>query len=52
MDLVAEYQELSGHHREFIYWLPAIGSPSALRKEAGDKARQQEADRLVAAVPS
>ena len=51
LSLVAEYQELSGHHRRFIFWLPAIGVPSAATKELGDKAREAEAARLLAAVP-
>lgn len=51
MSLVAEYQELSGHHRKFIYWLPRIGKPTAATAEAGDRARQQEAERLLASVP-
>lgn len=52
LSLVAEYQELSGHHRRFIFWLPAIGLPSAATKELGDKARAAEAARLLASVPT
>ena len=52
MSLVAEYQELTGHHRRFIFWLPTIGVPSAATKELGDKARAAEAARLLAAVPT
>lgn len=50
MSLITEYQELSGHHRKLIVWLPVIGKPSAARLEAGDRARQQEAARLLASV--
>lgn len=52
MSLVAEYQELSGHHRKFIFWLPRIGKPSQATADAGQLARQQEEARLLAAVPA
>lgn len=52
MSLVAEYQELSGHHRRLLFWLPAIGRPSAATAELGAKAREAEAARLLAAVPT
>lgn len=52
LSLVAEYQELSGHHRRFIFWLPAIGRPSAATRALGDQARKAEAERLLAAVPA
>lgn len=51
MSLVAEYQELSGHHRTLLFWLPAIGRPSAETAALGDKARAAEAQRLAAALP-
>ncbi|WP_291049590.1 putative ABC transporter permease [Herbiconiux sp.] len=52
LSLVAEYQELSGHHRTLLFWLPAIGRPSAETARLGDKAREAEAARLLAAVPN
>ncbi|WP_440708182.1 putative ABC transporter permease [Herbiconiux sp. YIM B11900] len=52
LSLVAEYQELSGHHRKLVFWLPAIGRPSAETARLGDRAREAEAARLLAAVPS
>ncbi len=52
VSLVAEYQELSGHRRRFIFWLPAIGRPSTETARLGDQARAAEAARLLAAVPS
>ncbi len=50
MSLITEYQELSGHHRKLIVWLPKIGKPSAVRVAAGDRARAQEAERLLESV--
>ncbi|MBG6056501.1 hypothetical protein IWX81_002939 [Salinibacterium sp. CAN_S4] len=44
MSLIAEYQELSGHHRKLIVWLPRLGRPSALRVAAGDRSDRQTAD--------
>jgi uncharacterized membrane protein len=49
MSIVAEYQELSGHHRKLIVWLPRIGRPSAATAEAGQRVRDQEERRLLAA---
>jgi hypothetical protein len=49
MSLITEYQELSGHHRKLIVWLPTIGKPSAITAAAGERARNQEAARLIAA---
>ena len=49
MSLVTEYQELSGHHRRLVVWLPAIGRPSSATEEAGQRARDQEERRLLAA---
>jgi uncharacterized membrane protein len=46
MSLIAEYQELSGHHRKLIVWNPKIGRPSALRREAGERA-----DRIASRQP-
>ncbi len=48
MSLVTEYQELSGHHRKLIVWLPKIGKPSEKIIEAGERARSQETNRLLA----
>lgn len=48
MSLVTEYQELSGHHRKLIVWLPKIGKPSQKIVEAGERARSQETNRLLA----
>jgi len=48
MSLVTEYQELSGHHRKLIVWLPKIGKPSQKVIEAGERARSQETNRLLA----
>jgi uncharacterized membrane protein len=48
MSLVTEYQELSGHHRKLIVWLPVIGKPSEKTREAGERARSQETNRLLA----
>ena len=48
MSLVTEYQELSGHHRKLIVWLPKIGKPSEKVIEAGERARSQETNRLLA----
>jgi len=48
MSLVTEYQELSGHHRKLIVWLPKIGKPSEKTLEAGERARSQETNRLLA----
>jgi len=50
MSLVTEYQELSGHHRRFVFWLPSIGTASAATRQAGQRAREQEAQRFAAAV--
>jgi uncharacterized membrane protein len=50
MSLVTEYQELSGHHRKLIIWLPSIGKPTKVMTDAGDRARAQERERLVASV--
>ena len=52
MSLVTEYQELTGHHRRFIFWLPSIGHPSAAIAEAGQRAREQEEERLLSAIPT
>lgn len=41
MSLIAEYQELSGHHRRLIVWMPRIGSPSAARVAAGRRSDAQ-----------
>ena len=41
MSLIAEYQELSGHHRKLIVWMPKLGRPSALRVEAGKRSDAQ-----------
>ncbi|MDO7883396.1 putative ABC transporter permease [Salinibacterium soli] len=49
MSLITEYQELSGHHRKLIVWLPTIGKPTPAIVAAGERAREQEASRLVAA---
>lgn len=48
MSLITEYQELSGHHRKLIVWLPVIGKPSEKTVEAGERARSQEENRLLA----
>jgi len=52
MSLVTEYQELTGHHRKFIFWLPSIGTPSSATAEAGERAREQEAKRLLDSLPA
>jgi len=49
MSLITEYQELSGHHRKLIVWLPTIGKPSEATLAAGDRARAYEDSRLQAA---
>ncbi|MDH6180124.1 putative membrane protein [Microbacteriaceae bacterium SG_E_30_P1] len=49
MSLITEYQELSGHHRKLIVWLPTIGKPTQKTVEAGERARDQETNRLLAA---
>lgn len=41
MSLIAEYQELSGHHRKLIVWMPKLGRPSALRVDAGKRSDAQ-----------
>ena len=51
LSLVAEYQELSGHHRRLLFWLPAIGRPSAETAKLGAAARAAEAARLLASAP-
>lgn len=44
MSLIAEYQQLSGHHRKLIVWQPRIGRPSKLQVDAGRLSDQQTAD--------
>jgi hypothetical protein len=41
MSLVTRYQELSGHHRKVIFWLPKVGTSTAARLAASQKARDQ-----------
>lgn len=48
MSIITEYQELSGHKRRLIVWNPKIGSPSALRKAAGERADRLRDERRVA----
>jgi uncharacterized membrane protein len=41
MSLVTQYQELSGHHRKVWFWMPSIGSSTAARQEAAQRAVAQ-----------
>jgi uncharacterized membrane protein len=41
MSLVTQYQELSGHRRKVLFWLPKIGSSTAARVEAATRAEAQ-----------
>ena len=51
MSLVAEYQELSGHHRRLIVWNPKLGRASALRREAGERADRLARPETAAVAP-
>jgi len=46
MSLVVEFQELSGHPRRLIRWLPRIGRPSELRRRTGELAERHAAHRI------
>lgn len=43
MSLVTQYQELSGHRRKVWFWMPSIGTSTAARIAAAQRAQEQAA---------